>query len=80
MDLSVKISVEILSTTVVIPVSSFMEVTNLALKEKTCKVNSYKLVKLRLCVVLRSFRSSMVHSIAVLLQWQLAGHFEACEE
>ena len=53
MDLSVKISVEILSTTVVIPVSSFMEVTNLALKEKTCKVNSYKLVKLRSCVVLR---------------------------
>ena len=80
MDLSFKITVKILSTTVVIPVQNFIEVTNLTLKEKSCKVNSYKLVKLRLCVVLRSFRSSMVHSIAVLLQWQLAGHFEACEE
>ena len=80
MDLSFKITVKILSTTVVIPVQNFIEVTNLTLKEKSCKVNSYKLVKLRLCVVLRSFRSSMVHSIAVLLQWQLADHFEACEE
>ena len=53
MDLSVKISVEILSTTVVIPVQNFIEVKNLALKEKSCKVNSYKLVKLRSCVVLR---------------------------
>ena len=53
MDLSVKITVKTLSTTVVIPVQNFIEVTNLALKEKSCKVNSYKLVKLRSCVVLR---------------------------